>query len=143
MPQKTARRDIPLDVIDVKSPCPADWNEMRGDERVRFCGHCALHVYNLSGMTRAAAEKLIAEHEGRLCVRFYRREDGTVITRDCEGALVLAARRVKRWAMAGAAFALWAALAPFGLSRAFASLSDVKIDPVVVSPPPHAEVKGE
>ena len=56
---------IPLEVIDIPDPCPVDWNDMRGDERVRFCRHCALHVYNLSAMTRDAAERLVAEREWR------------------------------------------------------------------------------
>jgi hypothetical protein len=47
-------------------------------------------------MTEEEALKLVEEREGRLCVRFYQREDGTVITRDCpvgmeerEGAVAL------------------------------------------------------
>jgi len=75
--------DSPLDNINVASPCPADWNEMYGDDRKRFCSDCKLTVYNLSGMTRQEAENLVTNAEGRLCVRFFRRTDGTVITRDC------------------------------------------------------------
>jgi hypothetical protein len=56
---------------------------MYGDERTRFCGQCKLNVYNLSGMTREEAENLVTNAEGRLCVRFYRRADGTVITENC------------------------------------------------------------
>lgn len=74
---------VPLERINVASPCSASWDEMKGDERARFCRQCQLHVYNLSGMTRSEAERLIEQREGRLCVRLYRRPDGTVITRDC------------------------------------------------------------
>ena len=56
---------------------------MEGDDRVRFCDECGLNVYNLSAMTEDAALKLVEEREGRLCVRFYQREDGTVLTSDC------------------------------------------------------------
>jgi hypothetical protein len=56
---------------------------MYGDNRKRFCGDCKLNVYNLSGMTRDEAERLITNAEGRLCVRFYQRADGSVITADC------------------------------------------------------------
>jgi hypothetical protein len=56
---------------------------MRGDDQVRFCGKCRLNVYNLSGMSRRQAEALLGRSEGRVCVRFYRRPDGTVMTRDC------------------------------------------------------------
>ena len=34
-------------------------------------------------MTREEAHQLIAQHEGGVCVRLYRRADGTVITADC------------------------------------------------------------
>lgn len=73
----------PLKNIRVAAPCPADWNEMYGDERKRFCSECKLNVYNLSGMTRREAERLIVNAEGRLCVRFFRRADGTVLTKNC------------------------------------------------------------
>ena len=72
-----------LDNVRIASPCPADWDAMYGDDRKRFCGECKLNVYNLSGMTREEAEALIFNAEGRLCVRIYRRADGTVITSDC------------------------------------------------------------
>jgi hypothetical protein len=73
----------PLDNIHIASPCKADWNEMMGNERRRFCAECKLNVYNLSGMTTQEAENLLINSEGRVCVRFYRRADGSVITRDC------------------------------------------------------------
>src|SRR3954453_7826497 len=73
----------PLDNISVASPCSADWDQMYGDDRKRFCGDCKLNVYNLSGMTHDEAEALIMKAEGRLCVRFYKRRDGSVITQDC------------------------------------------------------------
>jgi hypothetical protein len=56
---------------------------MHGDDRVRFCGDCKLNVYNLSWMTRLEATELIEQNEGRHCVRFFRRKDGTFVTRDC------------------------------------------------------------
>ena len=73
----------PLNNIKVASPCSADWNEMLGDARKRFCGECKLNVYNLSEMSKQDAEELLIQSEGRLCVRFYQRNDGTVITQDC------------------------------------------------------------
>ena len=78
-----SRQNSPLDHLKVASPCSADWNEMYGSDRKRFCGDCKLNVYNLSGMTRTEAENLLMNSEGRLCVRYYRRSDGTVLTQDC------------------------------------------------------------
>jgi hypothetical protein len=75
--------DSPLDNLKIASPCSADWNAMHGDERKRFCGDCKLNVYNLSGMTRYDAEHLLRLSEGRLCVRYFQRADGTVLTRNC------------------------------------------------------------
>ena len=69
--------------LRVASPCPADWNAMQGDDRMRFCGQCEKNVYNISAMTHAEAEDLIREKEGKLCVRFFQRTDGTVLTADC------------------------------------------------------------
>jgi hypothetical protein len=73
----------PLNNVRIASPCSADWEEMYGDARKRYCGDCKLNVYNLSAMSRDEAENLITNGEGRLCVRFYQRADGTVITQDC------------------------------------------------------------
>jgi len=56
---------------------------MDGDDRVRFCRECNRNVYNLSAMTKREARRVVAEREGRLCVRFYQRRDGTVLTSDC------------------------------------------------------------
>ena len=73
----------PLDDIRIASPCNADWDQMIGHDRARFCGQCNLNVYNLSSMTREEAELLIGRTEGRLCVRYFRRADGSVMTQDC------------------------------------------------------------
>ncbi|MEK6335303.1 MAG: hypothetical protein AABM67_10155 [Acidobacteriota bacterium] len=89
----------PLDKVSVAAPCPADWEAMVGGDRVRFCGQCELNVYNLTAMTRDEAESLITRTEGRLCLRFYRRKDGSIITEDCPvglRALKRHARRIKQ-----------------------------------------------
>jgi hypothetical protein len=69
--------------LTVVAHCPLRWEELPGNDRVRFCGQCRQHVYNVSRMTAAEATALIQEREGRACVRLQRRADGTVITRDC------------------------------------------------------------
>jgi len=73
----------PLEKIKIAAPCQAEWKWMYGDNRVRFCGQCSQNVYNLSAMSREEAEDLIRRTEGRLCVRFYKRKDGTILTRNC------------------------------------------------------------
>ncbi|MGH7176452.1 MAG: hypothetical protein ACREJC_03640 [Tepidisphaeraceae bacterium] len=108
---------ISLDVIDIATPCPASWDDMHGDDRVRFCDSCRLHVYDLSSMSREAAEELVSSREGRLCVRFYRRTDGAIVTRDC-GRIRAAARRTRAVICAVGAAVWTLALVPLGLSRA-------------------------
>jgi hypothetical protein len=95
-----------LNQLKVASPCTESWASMVGDGRQRFCARCQLNVYNLSEMTRAEAEAFVAKAEGHRCVRFYRRQDGTVLTRDCPVGL-RALRQSASWARArlGAALA--------------------------------------
>ena len=69
---------------------------MTGDDRTRFCSQCKLHVYDLSAMSREEATAFIGEREGRTCVRFYRRQDGTILTRDCPVGLHAARQRFTR-----------------------------------------------
>src|SRR5262245_8435083 len=85
-----------LDLITVSSPCPASWNEMSGDDHVRFCSQCQLQVYNLSKMSREEADRFVATREGKTCVRFYRRHDGTVLTKDCPVGLAQLRHRFVR-----------------------------------------------
>ncbi|MEO7716805.1 MAG: hypothetical protein ABIY70_11415 [Capsulimonas sp.] len=84
---------IPLQQIEVASPCHESWSEMDGEGAVRHCGKCARNVYNLSEMTTAQAQALVAANEGKLCVRFYRRSDGTMMTKDCPVGVRVARRR--------------------------------------------------
>ena len=91
-----------LDRLYVATLCSADWDSMQGNDRVRFCQHCNLNVYNISMMTKAQAESLIASSEERLCTKFYRRIDGTILTKDCPVGLRALGRRVSR--VASAAF---------------------------------------
>jgi len=91
---------IVLENIQIAAPCPAAWDGMTGDNRVRHCAECSLSVYNISAMTRHEAEELIRTHEGRLCVRFFRRADGTILTKNCPRGLQRLVRRVSRIAAA-------------------------------------------
>ena len=86
--------DSPLDNLRVASPCSADWNAMQGDDRKRHCDECKLNVYNLSGMTRYDAEHLLRMSEGRLCVRYFQRADGTILTKDCPVGWAMVKQRV-------------------------------------------------
>jgi len=111
-----AKRALPLlDQIRVASPCKADWNEMVGDERARFCLSCEKNVYNLSSMQRDEAEAFLNERlGGEICVRFYQRADGTILTQDCPEGVKKKRRKKLALSVAGAgamAAAAWTALA--------------------------------
>ena len=97
------RFSSPLANVSVAAPCPADWDTMIGGDRVRFCSQCQLNVYNLSAMSKYEAESLIARTEGRLCVRFYRRKDGSILTDNCPVGLRALKRRAFRFKRAVAA----------------------------------------
>lgn len=47
-------------------------------------------------MSGTEARDVVAEHEGRLCVHFYHRKDGTILTRTCPVGLKIVMRRVSR-----------------------------------------------
>jgi hypothetical protein len=84
---------ILLQQIRIASPCHASWDEMQGDERVRFCEQSRLNVYNLSSMSAAEAAALVRKKEGRLCTRYYARADGTMLVDNCPAGF-RAARRL-------------------------------------------------
>ena len=103
--------------IQVASPCHARWEDMRGDERARFCGHCQKNVYNLSALTKKEAAALIQAKEGRLCIRFYQRADGTLLTADCPIGLGHAWKRVRKLLATGAALILFTLINVAALGR--------------------------
>ena len=74
---------IPLDDVRIGFQCKQRWDDMIGDDRVRACRGCDRPVFNLSEMTRAEAEAVLATRGLTPCLRFYRRVDGTVMTSDC------------------------------------------------------------
>src|SRR6266571_2563781 len=113
-----------LNNVQVATPCPAEWEVMIGTERVRFCGQCQLNVYDLSSMSRREAESLIARTEGRLCVRFYRRRDGSIITQDCPVGLRALKRRAQRIKRAVAS-SLLGFLAGIGANGAINRIGDL------------------
>ena len=133
---------ISLESIQIAAPCRADWNAMQpvhGQDCVRFCHTCGKNVYNLSGMTRTEAERLIGE--GDLCVRLRRRSDGTVLTSDCP----IGSSSVKRrnWGVQIAATAIGFVTALLGLRGVltprepeYTSMGSISIAPTVPITPP-------
>src|SRR5688572_21785939 len=135
---------VPLDVIDVKRPCPASWDTMAGDERSRFCEQCGLHVHNLSAITFDEAQRLVCARAGRLCVRFERDQRGRVVTLDYHRR-ERSGRTWRFWSFIGGTGALAAAVIRFVLgspappARPTAILGDVMVgSPVLPANKPPA-----
>jgi hypothetical protein len=103
----STKRALPmLERVTVASPCPARWDDMVGDDRVRFCPSCEKNVYNLSAMDRDEAERLLQERAGKgLCIRFCQRADGTVMTQDCPVGVSRKRRKVVAVAFGATALA--------------------------------------
>lgn len=135
---------IPLETIRIASPCQADWNEMEGDAQSRFCRTCRKNVYNLSEMTRAEAEALVTRTEGHLCIRFYTRADGTVLTQDCPVGLRTVRRKlVKKLSYAAAVLLSCGTglLRWTGMAQAITSVK--KTTPAATKSPGHSRTLGQ
>jgi hypothetical protein len=86
-----------LDVIRIAEPCTEAWSSMTGDERARHCGKCDKTVFDLSVLTRAEAEALLAGQGAKMCGRYFQCHDGSIVLADC-----LVRRRRTRLATVGA-----------------------------------------
>jgi hypothetical protein len=64
-----------LDLVDIPQSCDKSWDEMIGDDILRFCSHCEKNIYNLSEMSARNAKKLLFQSNGRVCVRLQRNSD--------------------------------------------------------------------
>ncbi|HLY08589.1 MAG TPA: hypothetical protein VKW04_04685 [Planctomycetota bacterium] len=78
--------------LKISSPCPKSWEDLIGNDRIRYCGQCQLNVYNLAQMRPAEVDALVRRTPGRLCGQLYVREDHTATVRDCPRA-----RSGRRW----------------------------------------------
>jgi plastocyanin len=119
---------VNIDRLRIATPCPISWEQMTGDNRVRFCAHCQLNVYNISELSRREAETLVASSEGRLCTKLYRRADGTILTKDCPVGLRALRMRVSK--RAAAVFAAIVSIA----SVAFGQQSSAKDEKTACTP---------
>lgn len=86
--------------LKVASPCSADWSSMEGDDACRFCSLCQKNVYNLAGLSDVESRQLMEDHDGSVCVRFYQRSDGTVLTSNCPVGAADGRRRIRKRATA-------------------------------------------
>lgn len=111
--------------LSIKTPCSARWEEMRGNEQVRFCQHCDLNVTDISHLTPQAAISLVLRSGGSVCLRIHRDPAGEVVTRSAPQRLHVITRRASR--IAAGAFT-----AVMGLSAtAYAQTSSTAAPPSI------------
>lgn len=124
-----------LDELQVASPCTESWEDMQGDARSRHCARCDHAVHDLSALTRAEAEELLADSlaGASICVRFRRRADGTVVSADCPERLQRG-RRSAWWRAAAALLTLGGA----GLAQGCDPAPEVMGKMECAPPPPLA-----
>lgn len=105
--KKSSDQDI-LSRVYIAAPCSVPWDSMEGDDRIRHCQQCKLNVYNVAELSSKEAANLIRNKEGRLCLKIFRRRDGTIITDNCPVGL----RRIRNGlkAIAAAIIALVVAI---------------------------------
>jgi len=114
-----------LEAFAVPQPCAVAWESMRGTAAVRECARCERQIHNLSALTRAEAEHLLSGG-GRICVRFVRTANGSIVTAE---APLLSAPYRRPWT--GVSIAALAAV--LGLSEARASAAPSLTPPSVAN----------
>jgi hypothetical protein len=140
MRHNSPRLPVLLENIRIATPCNADWDDMAGDERSRFCGKCEKNVYNLSAMTREEAEIFVAGRKD-MCLRLYKRADGTVITSDCPVGVAKQKLRARVWsAVSGAVASLALLVGLAGRARADVSVNDGTPTAKKVQPPTPVQI---
>jgi hypothetical protein len=72
-----------LSQITISTPCPMDWSQMSGDDRMRYCTACGKHVHDFAKMTSAESDLLLRDNDWDVCGRLSRFADGTLVTADC------------------------------------------------------------
>lgn len=108
--------------LQIAAPCDVPWDSMDGDERTRFCGQCKLNVYNVAEMSTKEAAELVRQREGRVCLKLYRRKDGTIITDNCPIGLKKTRDRIKRCAVAVLTTLAWVGLISSARAQGFPEL---------------------
>lgn len=96
--------EIKLDNLYIAKPCNARWEDMTGTDRVRMCSLCSKNVYSISDMTRREAEDFLHQNGLSVCMGYYRRSDGTILTDDCPVGLRRLRNGLRWFARAVAAF---------------------------------------
>jgi hypothetical protein len=69
--------------LQLATPCDKRWEDLTGSgEQVRFCSGCEKRVFNLSAMTAAEGEALLARKRAGVCVSYEAGADGKPLSAD-------------------------------------------------------------
>lgn len=71
-----------LDQVSIQQQCPMSWDNMVGDDRVRFCGECQRQVWNFFEMTDLEIAEVMRANPERLCAQITKTREGTLVTKD-------------------------------------------------------------
>lgn len=63
--------------------CSKEWDDLKGDNEVRFCDSCENNVYNLTELTEEEAVKFIESHEGKVCTYAHYDRSGVIVNGEC------------------------------------------------------------
>lgn len=72
-----------LSKVKIASPCKVPLSEMEDRGNCFHCKSCDLNVYQFSKLTNSEIADLMNDNNEKLCIGIFRREDGTIITKDC------------------------------------------------------------
>jgi len=82
----SARAQMTNLIVRASSQCSVKWTELSGDDRVRWSYACQHFVYNPAVLTEQELVSLIWFREGVRPGGLYKRKDGTLIIRNCQGS---------------------------------------------------------
>ena len=90
MERRRSRDDLRDEVekIVIQAPCQVGWDEMAGDDMIRFCGQCKKNVHNLSTLPDDRLAEVLAERKIKeTCVIMSKDRNGRVRFDNCPVAL--------------------------------------------------------
>jgi hypothetical protein len=103
---QTRGQSISLDVLKIDSPCRLPRNALPRSEAICFCKTCDKPVHNLTKLTTAQAQALIASAPEEVCIQMERDGKGRLITLDYARST---GSRPRRWISLAASMSLIAA----------------------------------
>lgn len=94
----THTKDQFLEKSCIAAPCPGACDSQADGQRVGICRSCGLFVYDLTDLDQHQAAGLTLATEAIAGPRFFRRQDGKFLTRNCPVGLEQLRARLRRTA---------------------------------------------